>query len=98
MAALPLADGSQAGGEAGLRCPAWDSFLGRAKSVSPELGVHPCCLRPDLLLEAKFLEHYCYVPVYLPSPAASQAKVNITIHLECGPWHSKSVMLFAFWL
>lgn len=51
-------------------------------SVSPELSVHICCLRPELLLEAQFLKHYCCVPVHLLSPSASQAKGNITIQLQ----------------
>lgn len=43
-------------------------------SVSPELSVHTCCLRPELLLEAQFLEHRCCVPIHLPSPSASKPR------------------------
>lgn len=53
-------------------------------SVSPELSAPACCFRPELLLEVWFLDHYCYVPVHLLSPSASQAKGNITIQShEC---------------
>lgn len=62
--------------------PSMGQLPKQGMSVSPELGAHSCCLRPDLLLEAQFLEHYCCVPVHLPSPSGSQAKGNNMIELQ----------------